>query len=708
MNPFEKLRARFTSYITAEKPKANISIREAGGTSGGQITNANIKNFVAKAVGNVQDSLTQDFNAPEDDLSEIRDAINADSYIKLAVAKYSQLLFKAGYNIVSDNDAAAEYIQSRFSLMSFMTGTPIEMLFQQVGDDLVSYSNAFLIKSRAANGTGNLGGIQAKGVFNPQPVSGYFRVDPTTMQIKVDKNGTIKNYQQEIGNTKKSYKPEDVVHFYIDKEGGKLFGTPRLTAALEDVKMLRKIEGNAVKLIYRYSAPLMQMKIGLPEVGFRATDQEIKEARSEIEKLADDGIIITNEATEFNTIGAEGQALDIHKYLSYFEARVFSALSLSAAMAGRGGAKQDADSMEEQVHDAVKFYQKAIQIFVENNIINELLLEGGYNPIFNVQDRVHFAFEEISLDTKVKMQTHAMNMFQGNAIPFDEMRTRLGLRSDTVDTNLLYDNMIKHKNEMELLAAKAGVGNGAPSEKGASTPGPDKKAKTPGTASNTIQPKNQHGTSSVSIKESQGHVELAEKETPTSKNIDVYKKKFSAVYKKYCSLRNEICESDADKAFVALPLARDTIKDSLLEYTSREAEDGYIKALRDAGQSLENAPKIDSGVLNNRIEKHLTQMFKDIQKKIKAAKTKKELEAAFNSSEYRLRFLTDHVVSKAYWYAYVKTAQALKISQVAVDFSEGSDDAKNHSKVIHTNHFSLDDIPAYHPYCRCKLMMKGR
>lgn len=73
-----------------------ISIKETGGgSSSGQITNANVKNFIVKAVGNVDDSLTQDFNSSEIDLSEIRDAINADSYIKLSVMKYAQLIFKA-------------------------------------------------------------------------------------------------------------------------------------------------------------------------------------------------------------------------------------------------------------------------------------------------------------------------------------------------------------------------------------------------------------------------------------------------------------------------------------------------------------------------------------------------------------------------------------------------------------------------------------
>lgn len=577
--------------------------------------------------------------------------------------------------------------------MSFMTGTPMDIIFQEVASDLVSYSNAFLIKSRVD--MGNIGGLQAKGVYAQQPVGGYFRADPTTMQIKVDKNGAIKNYQQQVGNTKKSYKPEDVVHFYIDKEGGKLFGTPRLESVLEDVKMLRKIEGNVLKLIYRYSAPLMQMKIGIPEPGLMATNKEINEARTEVEKLADDGIFITNERTEFNAIGAEGEALDASKYLAYFESRVFSALSLSAAMAGRGGAKQDADSMEEQVHDAVKYFQRAMQTFIENGIIIELLLEGGYNPLQNIQDKVRFQFEEINLETKVKMQTHAMNMFQGNAIPFDEMRTQLGLRSDNVDESRLYDNMIKQPNALELLNARSGDSSSLPKEE-----------RTKKTAKNIINPKNQHGTTSAKIKEELRMSESATKDT-TKKNVAEYKNLFPSIYKKYESVRNEICR-DAIKAFISLPLARDAIFKELKDYVLSEALKGYSQAIKETGRSPAFEPIVLSNVLNDRIGKHLTKQFKDIRDKLKNAETREDRERAFDVSEYRLRFLTDHVTSKAYWYAYVKTASALSIEKVRVIFNKDSDDKKEHDSIIDTKNFSLDDIPAFHPYCKCTMEVKKK
>ena len=674
-----------------EAPASNKS-----GGSSQQITNANIKNFIVKGVGFAGDGSTDDFASPDYDLSEIKNAANSDSYISIATRKYSQLIFKAGYNIVSDNDMAAEYIQSRLRMMGFMTGTPMEIVFQQVAEDLVKYSNAFLVKSRVD--TSQLGGIQAVGVLDTKPVGGYFRLDPTTIQIKRDKNGTIQQYQQEVGNNKTTFKSSDVVHIYIDKEGGAAFGTPRLVAALEDVKLLRKIEGNVLNLVYRFAIPLYQMKVGLPETGMMATEKEIDDAKTEIEKMAPDGIMVTNERTEFIAIGAEGEAIDVAPYLSYFEKRVFSALNMSEAMMGRGGAKQDADSMEEQAHDTVKFIQRTIAVFIETGIFNELLLEGGYNPIVNVQDIVKFQFNEISLETKVKMETNALNQFQGNAITFAEMRQQLGMFSDDVDMSQLYANLIQQPNALALIQAKTNSTNTNSTSANTGTSGPDSSQKVSQTAKSTVSPTNQHGTTSMNVKEAYTNIHNS-----TQKNIENYKKNFAYVYKKYNSLRNDISEHGAE-ANVALPLIRDAIFKELMQKVQFRASEGVLKALKDINTNKDNQlqEKIIIKLLEDKLHKSLNNIFKDIKRRLNKAKTVEDKKYAFDAIEYRLRFLAEEIVNKSYWFAYIKTCAQFNVKEVYVHFNN-EEDKKLHSSIINTKAFTLEDIPPYNAYCTCKL-----
>lgn len=675
--------------------------KQSSGGSSPAFSQDDIKKFTIKATG--RSAQSNDLAAAEYSLTEIQNAIKSDSYIKRFVTDYSQLIFKAGYNIVGENDAAAEYIRKRLRLMSFMTNESFDNLMIEIGNDLVAYSNAFLVKSRTDFNGINLSDLTINPVYDNKAVGGYFRIDPSTIEIQRDTNGTIKTYQQTLGNDTVKFKPTDVIHFYIDKEPSNAFGTPRIASALEDVKMLRRIEGNVERLIYRCLFPITQMKVGIPQQGMMATDQEIKEAQQVVEQLVDDGLIITNEKVEFKNLGANNVALNAEPYLNYFEKRVFSALYLSTSMMGRGGVKQDADSMEEQVHDAVKYFQKSISNFIQNNLFNELLLEGGFNPILNESDIVYFVFNEINLETKVKVENHYLNQYQGNAITFEELRQELGRRADNISLDDVYANAVTQKNKMDLVWAGKGMltPDGTASSENGDPKAADKSSDENKQISNTDQPENQHGKSSVNIKEFKESAN--DRNKITKKNIDIYKKNFSVIYNKFQAMRNDVCDDVKNQDAFSIPLTRESIMKMLEKYMEKELAAGYKKAIRDCGNKNPDFT-FDIQTINivKETKNTIDGIFKEISKRIKKCETREEKESVFNSLEYRLRFLTEYTVSKAYWYAYVKTCNALGKEKVYVDFGN-SEDKKSHKNVIDTKHFSLDDIPPFHAYCSCKI-----
>ena len=675
--------------------------KQSSGGSSPAFSQDDIKKFTIKATG--RSAQSNDLTAAEYSLTEIQNAIKSDSYIKRFVTDYSQLIFKAGYNIVGENDAAAEYIRKRLRLMSFMTNESFDNLMIEIGNDLVAYSNAFLVKSRTDFNGINLSDLTINPVYDNKAVGGYFRIDPSTIEIQRDTNGAIKTYQQTLGNDTVKFKPTDVIHFYIDKEPSNAFGTPRIASALEDVKMLRRIEGNVERLIYRCLFPITQMKVGIPQQGMMATDQEIKEAQQVVEQLVDDGLIITNEKVEFKNLGANNVALNAEPYLNYFEKRVFSALYLSTSMMGRGGVKQDADSMEEQVHDAVKYFQKSISNFIQNNLFNELLLEGGFNPILNESDIVYFVFNEINLETKVKVENHYLNQYQGNAITFEELRQELGRRADNISLDDVYANAVTQKNKMDLVWAGKGMltPDGTASPENGDPKAADKSSDENKQISNTDQPENQHGKSSVNIKEFKESAD--DRNKITKKNIDIYKKNFNVIYNKFQAMRNDVCDDVKNQDAFTIPLTRESIMKMLEKYMEKELTAGYKKAIRDCGnKSPDFTFDIQTVNIVKETKNTIDEIFKEISKRIKKCETREEKESVFNSLEYRLRFLTEYTVSKAYWYAYVKTCNALGKEKVYVDFGN-SEDKKSHKNVIDTKHFSLDDIPPFHAYCSCKI-----
>ena len=667
-------------------------------------------NFVVKAVGFVhaQTQRREWFNRPEFNLQEIRDAAEADSYVKISLSKTSYLIYKAGWKFKSENQDAIDYLEQRFKIMSYCTDVPMDILMQGIADDLVKYSNAFLLKCRVDK----IPGVKATPLNDDgMIVGGYTRVDPCSIRIKRDKHGNIMKYEQGIGGNKKQFKPEDVIHFYLDKDANNAFGTPRIIAALEDVKLLRKIEGNVTALIYRFAMPLYQWKIGIPEVGFQGTDEEIAKAKYEIESGSLDGVFITNEKTEIKAIGSEGTAMNMQPYLNYFENRVFSALGVSAAQMGRGGAKQDADSMEQQVHDTVKYIQRMMSEFIEKKILMELLLEGGFNP-FDKNNYVDYVFEEISLETKIKKENHEINKYQSNVTTFPEARRRMGLKDETDDDEQLFNRKITDESTMRQIDRTAEhqlelarVNNAAKAATGSSSSSGKKKASSAGTKKTRVtkdkgpsgrvdsidRPKNQYGTHSVKMKESLDESLV----TKTSKE-------YKDIINVYRDLKADILSGEI-KTSIHYEYTMDVLVEKFKKIIDKQSAISRINAVQEINAVFDKNneipdDKIDLINFYEEIENSLSNILVDIRNTV----SKQNIDDVFDKNEYRLLYLLDYIQRKVYWFTYIKTGAILDVDKAYIVFNSKKD-KEEHDVVVDTNKFTIEDVPSYHSFCNCRV-----
>ena len=621
-----------------------------------------------KAVGYVNNNTyrREKFQRCEYNLQEIRDASEADSYIKIALTKYSYMIYKAGWTLKSENQAAIDYIMYRWRLMSYQTDKPMDILFQELADDLVRYSNAFLIKARVDKmPTGCK--VKATGVDSTgRPIGGYFRVDPASIRIKRDKHGNVLKYEQGRGNDTKQWSKEDVIHIYMDKDGNNAYGTPRIIAALDDVKLLRKIEGNMVALIHRFSMPLYHWKIGIPQVGFQASDAEIRRAKSEIEGSSLDGLIITNEKTEITAIGSEGSAMNMAPYLEYLENRVFSALGVSASQMGRGGAKQDADSMEQQIHDTVKYIQRILATFIEWQIINELLLEGGFD-IFDPMNEVKYLFEEISLETKIKKENHEMLKWQSNVTTFEEGRRRMGLRDLPDDEERLFQRMIADRSSMDQIdrngewqeklahinaAAKASSSSSSSSKtstskaKSRNTSGKKQPSKA---AATNNRPQNQHGTYSVKVKES----------IDDSKLNLLYRVYYNIPEINKNNIKNyEMILFNEINRIIQMDIL-EAMNDAIVEINNNDSTYHCIPNMNIDYASINKSIKDDIGYLLNNIKEETA--------------SNKNISDCLIDNSYILDNIVDYYCQRLYNYSFIQTGKNVNVNEVYVKFNNSDE-----------------------------------
>lgn len=497
-------------------------------------------------LGEYRNANAQNPGARSYDLAQIKNAVLTDSYLAVAVRKFSQLITKAGYQIKSKNEDAANYINDRLKVIEFRTKIPFYTLITSIARDLYTYSNSYIIKTRD-NNTEKFG-LKAEKIFSGGAISGLFLADPASVTIRRNETGAIDVY---VIN-QEEYSPNDVIHLYIDKMNNADYGTSRIYSALEDVTMLRKAEGLVMTILYRFAIPVLHIKVGNTAEGQYATQKEINDARDAFQEMPNDGFIVTNERTEIQAITPNMQANQLLKFLEYLELRVFSALNASKSSMGRGGGQSSADNTEALMHDEVRAFQNVITNFIEKYLFTELLLEGGFNPLLNKDDYVSFAFNEVSIDTKIKLESNTIQKYQGNVITLEEARRELGF-SNEVSEEDMYAFTITQKGKLDLVdaqadaaikTAKATIALNPQTNSSSNDDGLDnrkfngkKSASTPNDYfSNDANPSNQNTDKhSIKVKESLN----------TEQNIEDYSKNFSEVDKLYKDLSNILTDGEA-------------------------------------------------------------------------------------------------------------------------------------------------------------------
>ena len=269
-----------------------------------------------------------------------------------------------------------------------------------------------------------------------KPVAAYFVLPPETMEVDADEFGNIRKWRQMMpGGDYKDFRPDDIIHFKFDAKEGFIWGTPTIIPVIDDIRALRKIEENIELLVYQHLFPLFHYKIGTETAPAGITEsgeREIDVVKREIQYMPSEGGIVTPERHEITMIGAEGRALRAESYLSHFKKRVFSGLGISSVDMGEAETsnKATADNLSRALVDDVKDMQDTMEIQLNEFIIKELLLESTFgDEALNEEHLVGLKFFEIDIDKKIKVETHAADMFTKHGLTHDELRTAQGKES---------------------------------------------------------------------------------------------------------------------------------------------------------------------------------------------------------------------------------------------------------------------------------------
>jgi len=446
------------------------------------------------------------------DFDRIIQAVDTDSYVRQATLKYKELFWKEGWSIAGENADAVAYLHQRIDFMEMAMKRPFIDFLIEVVDSLVKFGNVFIVKARGD--MSEFFPTALSSIDTNQPVIGYYLIPTEQVRILRDKFNRPKAYQQQTDPF--TYSPNDkdpvwtadrVIHLHFDRKTGRAFGTPFLSNVLDDVVALRQLEEDIQNLVHRELFPLYKYKIGTADQP--AEPWEIDQAEQEIENMRSEGGLILPYRHDVEVIGANQTALDATEYLNHFKERVAIGLGVAPHHLGMmmgGGNRSVTDRLDTALYDKVKQYQKQFAEMVRLHIFNELLFEGGFDPIVNpieenTSDRCYFKFNEIDVDTQVKKETHIIQKYTNSVITLPEARAELGMDPE-YDKDELFGG-IQAEIQMEIAANQAGLTAGNQQKTLTGPENSDKQQSAPKGqrnlpsarrgAGNVIRPTNQQG-----------------------------------------------------------------------------------------------------------------------------------------------------------------------------------------------------------------------
>jgi hypothetical protein len=438
-------------------------------------------------------------------------AVDTDSYVKQAMAKYKDLFWKEGWQIVGENPEAVAYLYQRIDYMEMAMRRPFLDFLIDLSDQLFKFANVFIVKARADLTEYFPRGLEP--INAQQPVVGYYLIPTEQARILRDKHNRPKSYLQRTNPL--TYAPTDrdpkwpaesVIHLFFDRKPGRAFGTPFLANVLDDVVALRQLEEDIQNLVHRELFPLYKYRIGTADQP--AEPEEIDQAAVEIENLRAEGGLILPFRHDVEVIGSNNAALDASNYLNHFKERVAIGLGVAPhhlGMSMSGGNRSASERLDTALYDKIKHYQKQFAEMVRVNIFNELLFEGGFDPLVNpmddsMSDRCYFKFNEIDVDTQVKKETHIIQKYVNSLITLEEARMKMGEdpQVDKEDLFMAAQGQVQidigaaqTKNQAKLQTAKDVVKSGDKQ-----TPAPAGQRNLPSNrrgAGNVMRPQNQQG-----------------------------------------------------------------------------------------------------------------------------------------------------------------------------------------------------------------------
>jgi hypothetical protein len=337
--------------------------------------------------------------------AQLSHAEEVDSYFARTVQQQVDLIWSKGWQLKSDNPRAVQYLQQRLALIEQAAHRPLLAFFKAVTRHLVRDGESFLVKARGRKRADRpiLPGLF---VQVPNPVLAWFEMEPVTVELVQDPTTrAVVGYRQTLDGQQRDYPVSDVIHLVYRCRAGQVRGQSYLLPVIPDLRGYRIMEDRLLLLLQRYLFPLTLYRVGVGR-NRRVHPREIEQVIAKLRTMPPGGTLVTAGDHDIQSLGAESKALRAEGYTRIFQNRLFAGLGMSELQFGLGQNinRNTGELLATELHERIKAWQQLIGIQFSFFLFNELLIEGGFDPLNRPEDRVELVFPPLTQQQRHESQ----------------------------------------------------------------------------------------------------------------------------------------------------------------------------------------------------------------------------------------------------------------------------------------------------------------
>lgn len=402
---------------------------------------------------------------PEYDMLEPFVIYDTEAYLKRAIGRRLDLMFRNGWEIATDLDqeidqgqSNIDYIYQRLNTLEYVTGEPTNAFFKKILFNMLLGSNCFLRRIRDEKLTV---GKKSDKNNNKNPVA-HYQLIPSHTILPYFERGIIKHWRRfyDTGVPYQDYQLEEIIHLKWDVKPGHVYGTPRTVGVRDDIFALRRFEENIELLFVNHLFPLFHVKIGTEKAPCwygPNGESEIDTVRYQAETMPKEGVFVTDDRVSVDVVGAEGRSLEFKDFMLHLKSRVFTGLGVSGIDMGEGAdaTRATADNISQNLKDTVKADMESFGDIIRMNFFKEWFAEANYSvSIQKAVSSTKLIFHEIDLDNLIKEQNHILNLYNAHLLTGPEARKHLK-KPPMTKTDEKETHYWKHIRDLVLVTAEA-------------------------------------------------------------------------------------------------------------------------------------------------------------------------------------------------------------------------------------------------------------